>query len=60
MTAFAIFARQRRKAFVGELSRSDADASASPRKSQPVLWLCSPTASFLLGHSMAIDSGILA
>ena len=25
-----------------------------------VLWLCSPAASFVLGHSMAIDGGILA
>lgn len=25
-----------------------------------VLWLCSPAASFMIGHSMAIDGGILA
>jgi NAD(P)-dependent dehydrogenase (short-subunit alcohol dehydrogenase family) len=25
-----------------------------------VLWLCSPAASFVLGHSMVIDGGILA
>jgi NAD(P)-dependent dehydrogenase (short-subunit alcohol dehydrogenase family) len=25
-----------------------------------VLWLCSPAASFMLGHSMVIDGGILA
>jgi NAD(P)-dependent dehydrogenase (short-subunit alcohol dehydrogenase family) len=25
-----------------------------------VLWLCSPAASFVVGHAMAIDGGILA
>jgi NAD(P)-dependent dehydrogenase (short-subunit alcohol dehydrogenase family) len=25
-----------------------------------VLWLCSPAASFVIGHAMAIDGGILA
>jgi NAD(P)-dependent dehydrogenase (short-subunit alcohol dehydrogenase family) len=25
-----------------------------------VLWLCSPGASFMVGHAMAVDGGILA
>jgi hypothetical protein len=25
-----------------------------------VVWLCSPAASFMVGHAMAVDGGILA
>jgi NAD(P)-dependent dehydrogenase (short-subunit alcohol dehydrogenase family) len=28
--------------------------------SAAVLWLCSPAASFVIGHAMAVDGGILA
>jgi NAD(P)-dependent dehydrogenase (short-subunit alcohol dehydrogenase family) len=38
---------------IGRLGEPDEIAAA-------VLWLCSPAASFVLGHSMAIDGGILA
>jgi NAD(P)-dependent dehydrogenase (short-subunit alcohol dehydrogenase family) len=38
---------------VGRLGRPEEIAAA-------VLWLCSPAASFVVGHAMAIDGGILA
>ena len=38
---------------IGRLGEPDEIAAA-------VLWLCSPAASFVIGHSMAIDGGILA
>ena len=25
-----------------------------------VVWLCSPAASFMIGHAMAVDGGVLA
>jgi NAD(P)-dependent dehydrogenase (short-subunit alcohol dehydrogenase family) len=38
---------------IGRLGEPDEVAAA-------VLWLCSPAASFVIGHAMAIDGGILA
>ena len=40
--------------------RNPLDASVPEEIAAAVRWLCSPAASFMVGHAMAVDGGIFA